>query len=98
MSGGYRKRALNGVGDHRHGTEKGYSYHGCRCERCREAHRESHTRWRAGGPPSSHGSGGYEKGCRCAVCKGAKQVCNAESVARQRARAAAPRVDLSRLA
>lgn len=34
----YRKRGLE-PGDHRHGTEHGYTGCGCRCDECREAHR-----------------------------------------------------------
>lgn len=94
---GYKKRPLGGAGDHRHGTVKGYSYYGCRCERCREAHREDHRLWRDG-QVKSHGPGGYEKGCRCDVCAKAKRVLNAEYIQRSKRRAAVEKLDMSKLA
>jgi len=32
--------------DPRHGTDNGYSNLRCRCDRCREAHRVLHMKWR----------------------------------------------------
>jgi len=37
--GGTKLRIFPGDGDHRHGTENGYSNLGCHCPECREAHR-----------------------------------------------------------
>jgi hypothetical protein len=96
MKRNYRK-PLGGPSDHRHGTELGYSYYMCRCDPCKEAHRESHNGWRQG-PVNIHGPGGYEKGCRCGTCSGAKTRQNKSTVERARKLAAAPRFDLSVLA
>jgi len=95
---GYSKRPLSGVGDYRHGTDQGYSYYGCRCDRCREAHRESHRRWRTGAEIRSHGIGGYEKGCRCQVCKHQKRKLNESYLQRRKLRDTAEKFDMSKLA
>ena len=64
-----------------HGTESGYSWHGCRCDECR-AGRAARVRERKAGilraerkpqpkrPLPDHGSTGrYARGCRCDKCR-----------------------------
>ncbi len=69
--------SLTGPEDPRHGTTNGYGNLGCRCERCRAAHRERHAgyiaRVRAEGRVlGRHGSTvAYDTGCRCDVCRDA---------------------------
>jgi len=64
--------------DHRHGTPNGYGNHGCRCERCKQAH-SAHAREkrRRGLPPGDarHGTrNGYGNyGCRCDACTAANR-------------------------
>lgn len=66
--------------DPRHGTTNGYGNLGCRCDRCREAHRINHnaymTRMRAQKRIlGTHGSTlAYDTGCRCDVCREAHNL------------------------
>ncbi len=60
----------------KHGTDTGYSWHKCRCDECKEAHRlVAQKRRRAAGMravvPAQHGTWGMyvNKKCRCAPCK-----------------------------
>src|SRR4051812_22644496 len=76
-----------------HGTTNGYGNLGCRCERCREAHRANHAKYmkrvRASGELAQgeveHGTSyRYDVGCRCDACRGAH---NAKSrITKQRLR------------
>ncbi len=67
-----------------HGTGSRYSYHGCRCELCTEAHRNRAAETRrkrraavaAGTTPVPHGTAnGYQNYyCRCDDCREAERV------------------------
>lgn len=78
------------------GTRSAYA-HGCRCYRCREAHREyhreqQHKRVKRGIGPEDprHGSiRGYAQGCRCDWCRKANTAYHREYRKRRRAREAA---------
>lgn len=78
------------------GTRSSYA-HGCRCDRCREAHREysrerQHKRVKRGIGPGDprHGSiRGYAQGCRCDRCREANTAYHREYRKRRRARKAA---------
>jgi hypothetical protein len=66
---------LTNPDDPRHGTVNAYTYHGCRCDRCKEANREATAaardrRQKAGVPPEAHGTvNAYSNyRCRCAEC------------------------------
>lgn len=76
----YRRRGLDRL-DPRHGTLNGYKNCGCRCNACREAHRQAMAKTRktlksrpTGDVP--HGTpGGYENwGCRCGDCTEAHRL------------------------
>lgn len=64
--------------DPRHGQASSYRNRGCRCDRCREAHRLDKARRRAEGPKGTyaktaeHGTRSrYARGCRCDECRAA---------------------------
>jgi len=68
-----KAKPLKGKRDPRHGTLVGYSYHGCRCEKCVTAQREySRGRWAhrlENLRPGDHGKmPSYSAGCRCEKC------------------------------
>lgn len=65
-----------GSRDSRHGTPAGYSYWGCRCNRCRKAAVASSSASREKKlaqllADDIHGYKTYKNGCRCPVCKAA---------------------------
>jgi hypothetical protein len=74
-----------------HGTPSGYSYHGCRCGSCTDAHRnyqwlrtQVRREWLAKLPagvaaPFEHGASAYcNWGCRCGTCTRANTAKAAE--------------------
>lgn len=74
-------------GEKWHGTDTGYRYHACRCERCRAAHtrvekgrRRERQRQGITGEESWHGTiGGYTNHlCRCAACREASTASRRE--------------------
>lgn len=76
-----------------HGTTTGYANHACRCQRCREAHREKHNaymhRVRQTGelttPDRTHGTAyRYDVGCRCDDCRAAHNLKSRLAKARRR--------------
>lgn len=77
------------VDDPRHGTN-GYGNLGCRCDRCRAAHRAAHQQYMArvrasGRLLGSHGSVvAYDTGCRCDKCRAAHNKKSREYKAKQR--------------
>jgi hypothetical protein len=66
-------KPLRGMSDPRHGTPSGYGYWGCRCGECRVAAREKARADRTG-VVTDHSRYGYDKGCRCQVCRAAKKA------------------------
>ncbi len=84
--------------DPRHGTVNGYGNRGCRCEACREAHRQAHaaymvrvraTKELATGDGITHGTSyRYDVGCRCDECREAHNAKSRETKARLRQRKA----------
>ncbi len=66
--------------DRRHGTAAGYSYHKCRCNKCREAYceamAESKIRRNSQLQPEDHGKATtYTNAlCRCDLCREAYRV------------------------
>lgn len=65
-------RQLRGPSDPRHGTTGGYSYWGCRCDRCRTAATARVREHRETAAITTHGRYGYDLGCRCDVCRDGK--------------------------
>ena len=92
-----KNNPLGGPGDPRHGTAHAYSYHHCRCNPCKGAHREAQAKWKET-PVRVHSAGGYEKGCRCVVCCSAKSRLNSSTNRRASLRRAARVVDMGGLA
>ena len=79
--------------DPRHGTTNGYGNLGCRCEACREAHRQNHNRYmkkvrESGqllGDAAKHGTSyRYDVGCRCDECREAHNEKSRQTKARLR--------------
>ncbi|MCE0485434.1 hypothetical protein [Ornithinimicrobium sediminis] len=79
--------------DPRHGTINGYGNLGCRCDACREAHRENHMRYMKkvretgslSGPDVNHGTSyRYDVGCRCEECRDAHNAKSRATKARLR--------------
>lgn len=84
-----------------HGTEGSYSYGGCRCRVCTDAHRQYNQARRAsyiarlGADPTiaTHGqrSTYVNYGCRCEPCRAANTAACAEYARRRRERQEASR-------
>lgn len=82
--------------DPRHGTVNGYGNRGCRCDRCRAAHRANHAEYMAKvrkskslaqGDDIVHGTPyRYDVGCRCDECRAAHNAKSRETKARMRQR------------
>ena len=53
-----------------HGTATGYTYHGCRCNRCKHANNERHLKQIKKDRELEHGTANtYQNyGCRCELC------------------------------
>lgn len=66
-------KPLGGPRDPRHGTIAGYGYWGCRCGRCRAAATAKARDLRENGEVTNHNRWGYDRGCRCEVCREAKR-------------------------
>lgn len=79
--------------DPRHGTRNGYGNLGCRCDACREAHRQNHRKYmirvkesgELAGDGVQHGTAyRYDVGCRCNACKEAHNAKSRATKARLR--------------
>jgi hypothetical protein len=69
--------------DPRHGSATGYSYWGCRCDKCRAAFTQSNNKSRAKKlskllEAGIHGLKTYQAGCHCDVCRAAARQQRAE--------------------
>lgn len=62
-------RPLGGPRDPRHGTRSGFDYWNCPCQKCRAAANEYLKQWRESSEVTVHDRNGYDRGCRCEVCK-----------------------------
>ncbi|KWX25625.1 hypothetical protein AFM11_05190 [Mycolicibacterium wolinskyi] len=91
MAGGEgKRRATLPPDDPRHGTTNGYGNLYCRCDRCREANRLSHSAYMKrlrddGRIVGKHGTDlAYDSGCRCDTCREAHNTKSREYKRRRR--------------